>query len=288
MRKLGKRVKEIHPYIATPAYDGRVYTDYALSLVEAVQVAAHYGIRVTASMMGNGAFIELCRNTFVQMFLKTDCTHLFFIDADLRFEGRAFVGVLQANVPIAAGMYRRRQEPEDYPVSMAPDPEHGGLWMRGGGWVMCNRVPTGFMCIRRDVVEEMAKEAVIMNQSNSKDFPELPWLFYTKFDEENRFVGEDFNFCDDYVKKYQEPIPVWPDFDFTHAGYKCNFMDFLQRVSDGKVPEQPHDDSTRLMDAPPDREQKTLPLIHLSESDTKKVNAKADNSGVFRMARGKR
>lgn len=236
MRKLGKRTsKQPHVYVATPAYDGRVYTDYALSAFESGVAAAHHGIAMTSAVMGNGAFIELARNTFVQMFLKTECTHLFFIDADLKWEWRALVGLVMADKPIVSGMYRRRQEPEDYPVVVTPNPETGGLWLRDGGFVNCNRVPGGFLCIRRDVVEEMCKSAKIMKQPTSKDFPELPWVFYTKFDDEGRFVGEDFAFCDDYIAKYGEPIPVWPDFDFVHAGYKCNFHEYLNRVAEGQI-----------------------------------------------------
>ena len=256
MRKLGKRPQQIFAFVATPAYDGRVYTDYTLSLADSVAMSCHAAqlgitelpIKTHVGIMGNGAFIEISRNTFVKMFLDTKCTHLFFIDGDLRWEPRAFCGLLAANKPIAAGMYRRRQEPENYPVVLQPHPETGGPWIVDGGWIQCKRVPTGFLCIRRDVVEEMAKEARVVAQPNTPDFPELPWLFGTKFDAEGRFVGEDFTFCDAYIEKYKEYIPVWADFDFTHAGFKCNFLEFLNKpdMADGaikKINDAAHDNS---------------------------------------------
>lgn len=219
----------LHAFVATPAYDGKVECGFAQSLAEASFCAPLYGMKLTAAVMGNGAFIDLARNIFVKMFLEKDefkeCTHLFFIDSDLKFEARAFVGLLKANLPICAGVYRRRQEPEDYPIKWQPHPEKGGLWLSEEGFLWASRVPTGFLCIRRDVLTEMSKDAIQMD-IHGQDGP-VPRLFYTRIDENRRFVGEDFTFCDDYVAKYNEYIPVWPDFNFVHGGYDCNFHAWL-------------------------------------------------------------
>jgi hypothetical protein len=226
---LGQR-KEIdrtplHAFVATPAYDGKVYSDFSQSLAEAAFCSPLYGVKLTASVMGNGAFIDLARNIYVKMFLEDfpDCTHLFFIDADLKFEARAFLGLLKSGHPICAGAYRRRQEPEEYPVQWW-EAEGGGIWVEDD-WLQCRRVATGFLCIERSVIEEMAKDAVQMEIHGQKGL--VPQLFYTKLTPENKFMGEDYAFCDDYVKRYGKPIQVWTDFDFTHAGYKCNYHKYL-------------------------------------------------------------
>lgn len=215
----------VRPYVATPAYDGKVDTDYALSLAESCNVAASLGVHVTAAVMGNGAFIDIARNNFVRMFLETDCTHLFFIDSDLKWETRAFIGLLSSGIPVTAGMYRRRQEPEEYPVKYREDPE-GGLRVVNGGWVECERVPTGFLCIERWVIEEMAADAKKWKQHNA---PDIPALFYTQVLEDGRYMGEDFSWCDDYCARYDTFIHVWPDFDFVHGGYKCNWHQFMNK-----------------------------------------------------------
>lgn len=225
-----------HVYVATPAYDGKVDTDFAQSLAQAAQAATVFGIHFTAAVMGNGAFIDLARNMFVKFFLEDekDCTHLLFIDSDLKFESRAFVEVIRhctEDRPVVAGMYRRRQEPEDYPVRWTPHPELSKdgidkLWYDDEGFLMCNRVPTGFLCIRREVIEEMAKEAPKLA---IKGHGLVPRLFYTFVDEKQRFVGEDFAWCDDYLKKYGKQISVWPDFDFTHGGFKCNYQKWISK-----------------------------------------------------------
>jgi hypothetical protein len=219
--------KRIHAYVATPAYDGKVHSEFALSLAQAMQAATVHGINVTASVMGNGAFIDLARNAYVRMFLQTDCTHLFFIDSDLEFEPRAFCGLLTSGHPVAAGAYRRRQEPEDYPIRWVNHPTEGGLWVEKE-WLMCDRVPTGFLCIERSVIEEMVKDSIILNLPGANEAG-TPRLFYTKLTEDNAFMGEDFAWCEDYKKKFDRPIHVWPDFDFKHGGYKCNFYQWLTK-----------------------------------------------------------
>jgi hypothetical protein len=48
-----------------------------------------------------------------------------------------------------------------------------------------------------------------------------------------RMVGEDFAFCDDYMRIFKEPIPIWPDFDFVHgATYKGNYHKWLLKKSE--------------------------------------------------------
>jgi len=232
MGKFGDRWKKKEPekakiraYVATPAYDGKVDTDYAISLAESCQYATAAGIHVTAAIMGNGAFIDLARCNFAHLFLKTDCTHLFFIDADLKWESRAFLGLLTSGRPICAGMYRRRQEPEEYPVRYI-ESEDGGLQVVDNGWIKCDRVPTGFLCIERRVIEEMAKDAKVIKEPSLGDVAQL---FYTQLMPDGRYMGEDYSFCEDYVRKYGEPIYVWPDFDFVHGGYVGNWHKFLNQ-----------------------------------------------------------
>ena len=62
--------KSPHIYICTPAYDGKVECNYSQAMAEAAFCAPLYGIRITAGVMGNGAFIDLARNIFVKKFLE--------------------------------------------------------------------------------------------------------------------------------------------------------------------------------------------------------------------------
>ena len=248
-KKKGKKEPKLdYVYVASPAYDGKVHSDYAQCLAESAFMSAMMGIRFAASTLGNGAFIELNRNVLVRKFLDDkDFTHLFFIDADIKWPYHAFINLVKADVPVCAGVYRRRQEPEDYPANWLPHPEIKGengedtLWVENNDWLQCSRVPTGFLCIRRDVIEKMVEPEIAEEISAMYNHPPivrvanqppLPWLFNTGYDEEGRFVGEDFMWCDKYMHLYEKgvfdrPIQVLADVDFVHDGYRGNWAKFL-------------------------------------------------------------
>lgn len=231
-------VEKLHAFVATPAYDGKVDTEYAQSLAEASFCCPLYGVGITMMVTGNGAFIELARNIFVKRFLEQEdfkeCTHLFFIDADIKFQPNAFIGLIQSGLPICAGVYPRRQDPVDFPFVPYENPDGGGLWFVDD-WLQCKRVPTGFLCISRRVLTEMAADAkkVIVH---GQDGP-VPWLFCTKFVEE-KFTGEDYSFCDDYVARYNKPIPVWSNFDFVHGkNWRGNLFEHLMEKKKASEPQ---------------------------------------------------
>lgn len=265
-----KDLPPLHVYVCTPAYAGQVDSDYAQSLAETSFCCPMYNIQLTAGIIGNVGFIELARNMFVKKFLEEQptCTHLFFIDGDLKFESRAFVGLVRSGLPICAGLYRRRQEKEDYPAKYAENPEGGGLWFIND-WLQCERVPTGFLCISRSVLEEMAAEAPCMEVADQQGG--VPWLFDLKKEDVTsdrpiaktygealklraadkdpsgcfRLIGEDYTFSDKYVAKYGRNIPVWSNFEFTHHGFKGNFWKYLNAQKDAGLLPKTTDGNTR-------------------------------------------
>ncbi len=224
-----QKEKPVHIYIATPAYDGKVQTDFAMSLAETCQLATAMGVRVTVCIMRNNIFIDHARNHFARLFLESDATHLFYIDADLKWEPRAVLSLARSKQPICAAVYPKRQDPEEYPARFALNPETDGIWVEGG-WVLCSRVPTGFLCIERKIVQEMWDEAKEYRNANEEP---VKRLFYTYINDNNTLVGEDFAFCEDYCKKYEKLIPVWPDFDFVHGErWEGNFHNYLNKLTE--------------------------------------------------------
>jgi hypothetical protein len=211
-------------FIATPAYDSKVNSLYAQSLLVAGQHCFANGIQCASIILGNGAFIEVARNVLVKRFLETDFTHLMFIDADIGFGENYLTELVKANLPISAGAYRQRDVEEKY--ALTPEGQENG------GWLSMSRIGTGFMCIRRDVAEIMSERAPKVRRSSMDSTEMLPWVFRTQ--QEGRFLGEDICFCDSYMQLYREgvfdqPIWVWPNMDLDHAGYKGNYLAYTQR-----------------------------------------------------------
>jgi len=230
------KAKDFHAFVAAPAYDGKCDIGFTNSICQAAFTAPLFGCKITMSLIPGGAFIDLSRNQLVQAFLKSEATHLFFIDTDLEFGPEAFIGLLRCDLPIVCGVYPKRQEKEEYPVLWMDEPKHGGMWVDDNGFIMAKRIPTGFLCIRRDVIEEMATDAIKLTITGW--LGEVPVIFeagvHEKEDGSHTFIGEDFLFSDKYVKKYDKPIPVWADVDFTHGGHKGNLAEYLQRTIYGE------------------------------------------------------
>ena len=72
--------------IGTPMYGGMCCGAYTVTLSGLVHFCAVNGIRLHFSFVYNESLITRARNNIAYDFLKSDCTHLMFIDADTRFD----------------------------------------------------------------------------------------------------------------------------------------------------------------------------------------------------------
>jgi hypothetical protein len=101
-------------------------------------------------------FIANARNVLAAMFLKEPAAdNLFFLDADIGWEALAVPRILNRPEPVVVGMYRRRELqlalPGDFKIVNQALVERDGL-------IQLNRAPTGFMRIKRWVIEKLVDE----------------------------------------------------------------------------------------------------------------------------------
>jgi len=212
-------------FVATPIPDGKVHASYANAMLYASLDCASRGIEVVLSILNHSCFIEVARSILVKKFLETDCTHMLFLDSDMGFETHALAGLVQAGVPVCAGVYRKREPQLLFAAKIHLPQEFKGPWIRA------DRVATGFMCIERRVLEEMSARVPTCELKDGW----TPMVFRTETGE--KFIGEDFCFCDDYNALYEEgvfdqPIWVYPDITFDHAGYLGNLHESLSEGND--------------------------------------------------------
>lgn len=138
--------------LATPAYDNpdASYT-FAISRSRAALTEA--GIPSAYLLLSGHCHVDDSRNQIVRHFLESDCTELLFLDADVTWEPKDIVQLCSHDLDIVGGVYPyRREGGEQMPVRMMDGrlPENGLLEVEG--------LPTGFMKIKRSVLEKMAKE----------------------------------------------------------------------------------------------------------------------------------
>ena len=73
-------------FIATPMYGGMCTGQYCKSSADLAILASKYGMDVRFFYLYNESLITRARNYLVDEFLRSDCTHLMFIDADIGFD----------------------------------------------------------------------------------------------------------------------------------------------------------------------------------------------------------
>jgi len=73
-------------FVATPMYGGICGGQYCKSTADLAAMAAQYGMDVRFFYLFNESLITRARNYLVDEFLRSDCTHLMFIDSDIGFD----------------------------------------------------------------------------------------------------------------------------------------------------------------------------------------------------------
>src|SRR5277367_1091961 len=133
-------------FFATPTYDFNFCAEYVSSMMMSCMHLLHHKIEYSAQFVGGMCFIDLARNKLTQAFLKTDCTDLFFIDADVGWDYKGVKRFLEYEEEIVAGLVPKRKEPTFY-----HDNALTGEITKGGLLIGTLEAPTAFMRIRRSV-----------------------------------------------------------------------------------------------------------------------------------------
>ena len=90
-------------------YGGQCTGFYAQSLIQLNNLIKNSGNDCIMSFMFNESLITRARNALAHNFLKTDCTHLMFIDADIRFNPADIPPMIEADKEIICGIYPKKE-----------------------------------------------------------------------------------------------------------------------------------------------------------------------------------
>jgi predicted O-methyltransferase YrrM len=177
----GKKVLLAVPTYACPD------TSLTFALARSREALTEEGIQSGLLILEGNCHVDDGRNSIVRDFLESDCTDLVFLDADVTWEPKGLVALCQYDADIVGGVYPYRREGSDnMPVRLMGDGEvRDGLREVEG-------LPTGFMKIRRHVLEKMIET--------------VPWywdkIYKTHLvfnrsqpDETNTRWGGDLDFC---------------------------------------------------------------------------------------------
>jgi hypothetical protein len=106
--------------VATPMYGGQCAGMYTKSSVDLSAVAQQYGMDVRFFYLFNESLITRARNYCVDEFMRSDCTHLMFIDSDIGFDPN--------DVLTLAALQSDNPDDDDYDVICGPYPKKCISW----------------------------------------------------------------------------------------------------------------------------------------------------------------
>ena len=222
-------LRQKHIFIATPCYGGQLGEPYFRSMMRLAILFNKYNIQYTISTLANESLVTRGRNTLTSFFMEnTSATHLFFIDADIEFNPEDILRMVAYDKPIVVGAYPKKAINWHSIISAARADEneteetiegHSSNYVVNFDFVTDkdgNKTPavqiednlvklkdagTGFMCIRKDVIQSMFDkhpEYKYVNDINvdQKFEPFMYALFDTVIDPESRrYLSEDYMFC---------------------------------------------------------------------------------------------
>lgn len=234
-------------FIATPCYGGTLYAQYVSSLL-----GLHTGLTLAngkppiVHMLANESLIPRGRNDCVAAFMKTDATHLFFIDADIGFDPADVAAMVNSGLDVVAGVAPRRHAAGAFVLSLHDEHIRDGriptLEIAGRRYLLVKDAGTGFMCIRRGVIERMTRElcgrAYVSDDLDPTTRETRYDLFRAGVDATNdppRYLSEDYAFCRDW-QRLGGSVHVLADASLSHSGshtFTGSFLEWLERAMRG-------------------------------------------------------
>lgn len=216
-------LKKQNIFFATPCYGGMITDQYFLSMFKTTQALSQVPCAFRLTTLRNESLVTRARNILTAMFLESDASHLFFLDADIEWDPESILRAISANKDIVASAYPKKALPIQYALNFKfLDPVNKRIRFENG-LVEVLDASTGFFCIKREVFERMMVEYPELHYKNDSNIDEKVAkycyaFFDTHIDEEDRrYLSEDYRFCRLWQKLGGE---IWldPKTKLNHVG----------------------------------------------------------------------
>lgn len=196
--------------LATTAYDSPD-ASYTFSIARSREALSAAGIQSAYYLLQGNCHVDDARNAVVRDFIDSDCTELVFLDADVSWEPDTLVALCRIDRDLVGGVYpyRREGDGETMPLRHLPTIEADE-----DGLIEVEGLPTGFMKIKRVVIETMATTA--------KRFLKDEWNPHPVLFERDYFGvgrrGGDIRFCMVW-REMGGKVFAAPELRLGHAGH---------------------------------------------------------------------
>lgn len=223
-----EELQKVKLFVGMPMYGGMCNGLTARSLTELSMTCQKHGIEIYTHYLFNESLVQRARNYIADEFMRSQCTHLMFIDADIAFKADDVIAMIAYNLKhpkcpdIVAGVYPRKtiawekvdiaaksgkienaNRLEDYAGDFVFNFKVGTTQMRVSEPTEVAETGTGFMLIPRHVFEKFDENypeyRYTPDHLRSVHFDgkrQVTAYFHCEIDPEtNRYLSEDYFFC---------------------------------------------------------------------------------------------
>lgn len=177
-----EKLRQCKLFLATPCYGGMTTGLYTRSIADLTGLCVKYGIPLQFYYLFNESLITRARNYCADEFVRSDCTHMMFIDSDIGFDANDVIAMLAMSVQdpdyhVLCGPYPKKciswekikqavdngaadenpNELENYVGDYVFNPKHNTEAIHIGEPCEVLEGGTGFMMIQKKVFEEYEK-----------------------------------------------------------------------------------------------------------------------------------
>jgi hypothetical protein len=204
-------------FLSTPCYGGLCLEGYAESLIRLQRTCAENGIEIVLDTTENESLVQRARNLSIARFLLENKQDFFmFIDADIHFDPTSVVRLIKSGHDIAVAAYPKKavmweqtedaikkgdtRDPSRMSSSLVLNFKYQNTPLVNGFAEVLDG-PTGFMLIKRDVIQRMYDHyrptlACVNDHQNRGTLTDYVAIFDCMIDPESkRYLSEDYAFC---------------------------------------------------------------------------------------------
>lgn len=207
--------QQIKVFLAVPMYGGQCTGVFVQSLLSLSGMLSAQGVQLQCAFMFNESLITRARNNLTHQYLETDCTHLLFIDADMKFFAEDIYRMILADKDVIVAICPKKEinwgTVREAALAHQPDlskftgsfvvnllqntasitvPQDQPFPVAAGG--------TGIMLIKRQVFKKLEKTTPVFRNDMSHMTAGKPvYQFFTESidPESGRLLSEDYHFC---------------------------------------------------------------------------------------------
>ncbi len=214
-----------HVFIAIPCGKSAPDVDHSVSLTDTIVSFVEAGMkRPERRILHGNCYVHQCRDLLTYQFMRTNCSHLFFWDDDVAAPPGALRRLLSYDRDITVAPYPKKVRPGTPPEEAWPYVLTDGI-PDAAGLLECDKVATGFMLIKRHVIEALyekhADRAFYHKDFNDEVVNLFPTGLIDGFprgdNDKQRWWGEDYAFS---VFAQRAGFQMWldPVVPLIHAG----------------------------------------------------------------------